>query len=391
MKNLGIILVAGASVAAAACSKPPAQHVAIVPVQVEPVTRITAPLSIGANGVVEPLQTVDVQAQVGGTVMSVDFHEGDQVAAGQELFRLDPAPFQALLRQAQGTLARDSAQWISAERDAQRYKALAAKDYVTRSQADQAEAAAAALGATLQADRATVDNARINVGYTTVRAPIAGRTGRLLVRQGNLVRPNADVMVVINQIRPILVRFPILQKDFPGVQRRLGAGPVEVRVTTADSGKVPEPGQLAFLDNNVDSLTGTVTAKARFDNQTDALWPGEYVQVSMELAVDSNATAVPSRAVMTGQDGNYVFVIGRADTAEVRTIAVGREVGGMTTIAKGLAPGEQVVVDGQSRLASGSKVSVKLAGAPQGGMPQGVAPQAATTASADGASKGATP
>lgn len=386
MKSFRIIVAACVAVTAAACSKPATEHVAVVPVQVEPVTHIIAPLSIGANGVVEPLQTVDVEAQVGGTVMSVDFHEGDQVAKGQELFRLDPAPFQASLRQAQGTLARDSAQWVSAQRDAERYKALAAKDYVTRSQADQAEAAAQALHATLQADRATVDNARINVGYTTVRAPIAGRTGRLLVRQGNLVRPNGDVMVVINQIRPILVRFPILQKDFPGVQRRLSAGPVEVRVTTADSGKVPEPGQLAFLDNNVDSLTGTVTAKARFDNQTDALWPGEYVQVSMELAVDSNATAVPSRAVMAGQDGNYVFVIGKADTAEVRPVAVGREVGTMTTIANGVAPGERVVVDGQSRLASGSKVSVKQTGAPPGGTPR-----AATTASADGPSKGVTP
>jgi membrane fusion protein, multidrug efflux system len=381
MKNFAITIAALAGVAAAACSKPQVEHVAIVPVQVEPVTRITAPFSIGANGVVEPLQTVDVEAQVGGTVLSVDFHEGDQVAVGQELFRLDPAPFKASLRQAQGTLARDSAQWVSAQRDAERYKALAAKDYVTKSQADQAEAAAEALGATLQADRATVDNARINVGYTTIRAPIAGRTGRLLVRQGNLVRPNADVMVVINQIRPILVRFPILQKDFLGVQRRLGAGPVQVRVTTADSGRVPEPGQLAFLDNNVDSLTGTVTAKARFENQTDALWPGEYVQVSMELAVDSNATAIPSRAVMAGQDGNYVFVIGRTDTAEVRSVAVGREVGTMTTIANGLTPGERVVVDGQSRLASGSKVSVK----------QAAAPRSATTASADGASKGVTP
>jgi len=386
MKNVRFLVAASAGIAAAACSKPQVQHVAVVPVQVETVSRIAAPLSIAANGVVEPLQTVEVEAQVGGTVMAVYFHEGDQVAAGQELFRLDPAPFQASLRQSQGTLARDSAQWVSAQRDAERYKALAAKDYVTKSQADQAEAAAQALGATLQADRATVDNARINLSYTTVRAPIAGRTGRLLVRQGNLVRPNGDVMVVINQIRPILVRFPILQKDFPGVQRRLSAAPVQVRVTTADSGKVPEPGQLAFLDNNVDSLTGTVTAKARFENQTDALWPGEYVQVSVELAVDSNATAVPSRAVMAGQDGNYVFVIGRADTAEVRNVSVGREVGTMTTIANGLTPGERVVVDGQSRLASGSKVSVKQAGAPQ---PGGAA--TATTVSADGASKGATP
>lgn len=345
---------------AAACSKPAVEKTPVVPVQVEPVVQIAAPYILAANGVVEPLQTVDVMAQVGAAVRSVDFHEGDQVTAGQELFRLDPAPFQAALRQAQGTLARDSAQWVSARRDAERYKALAAKDYVTKSQADQAEAAAEALGATLQADRGAVDNARINLSYTIVRAPIAGRTGRLLVRQGNLVRPNADVMVVINQIRPILVRFPVLQKDFPRVQRRMQEGPVEVRVSTADSGKVAEPGQLAFLDNAVDSLTGTVTAKARFENQTDALWPGEFVQVNVQLAVENNATAVASRAVMAGQDGSYVFVIGKTDTAEVRPVTVGREVGSMTTIASGLTPGERVVVDGQSRLTSGSHVSVKM-------------------------------
>lgn len=361
MKITRYLMAVSATLAAAACSKPVVQKTPVVPVQVEPVVQMAAPYTIAANGVVEPLQTVDVEAQVGGTVMAVDFHEGDQVTAGQELFRLDPAPFRAALRQAQGTLARDSAQWVSASRDAARYKALAAKDYVTKSQADQAEAAAEALGATLQADRAAVDNARINLGYTIVRAPISGRSGRLLVRQGNLVRPNGDVMVVINQIRPIMVRFPVLQKDFPRVQRRMQQGPVTVRVSTADSGKVAEPGQLAFLDNAVDSLTGTVTAKARFANQTDALWPGEYVQVNVELAVQNDATAVPSRAVMAGQDGSYVFVVGKADTAEVRPVTVGREVGSMTTIASGLTPGERVVVDGQSRLASGSHVSIKPA------------------------------
>jgi len=353
--------------AAAACSKPPEQRTPPVPVQVAPVTQIAAPLTISANGVVEPLQTVAVQAQVGGTLEVVGFHEGDDVQAGQILFRIDARPFEAALKQAQAALARDEAQMQNAQRDAERYKALAEKDYVTKSQADQASSSAASLRATVVADSATVDNAKLNLGYTTIRAPIAGRTGRLLVRQGNLVRPNADPLVVINQLRPILVRFPVVQHDFPALQRRNAQGPVTVRVATADSGRVNESGTLAFLDNAVDSLTGTVTAKARFANQTNLLWPGEYVRATVELSVQANAIAVPTRAVLAGQQGSYVFVIGGDKTAKVRPISVGREVGEMTTIEQGLTAGEQVVVDGQSRLTPNAKVDVKAIAAPANG------------------------
>jgi membrane fusion protein, multidrug efflux system len=358
---LGVVL------AVAACSKPPEQRTPPVPVQVAPVTQIAAPLTISANGVVEPLQTVAVQAQVGGTLDAVAFHEGDDVQAGQILFRIDARPFEAALRQAQAALARDEAQMQNAQRDAERYKALAEKDYVTKSQADQASSSAASLRATVVADSATVDNAKLNLGYTTIRAPIAGRTGRLLVRQGNLVRSNADPLVVINQLRPILVRFPVVQHDFPAVQRRTAQGPVTVRVATADSGRVNESGTLAFLDNAVDSLTGTVTAKARFANQTNLLWPGEYVRATVELSVQANAIAIPTRAVLAGQQGSYVFVIGGDKTAKVRPISVGREVGEMTTIEQGLTAGEQVVVDGQSRLTPNAKVDVKAIAPPPNG------------------------
>lgn len=342
-----------------ACGKPPAEKPQVIPVQVATVSRISAPLTVGANGVVEPLQTVAVQAQVGGTLQAVNFQEGGDVTAGQVLFRLDPRPYEAALRQAQATLARDQAQAQNAQRDAERYKALVAKDYVTKAQADQAEASAAALAATVQADRASVDNARLNLDYTIIRAPIAGRTGRLLVRQGNLVRPNSEPLVVINQLRPILVRFPIVQRDFPALQRRSASGPVVVRVTTADSTRVLEPGSLEFLDNAVDSLTGTVTAKARFANQSDILWPGEYVRVTVELAVQADAIAVPTQAVLAGQDGSYVFVVDANNVAKVRPITVARAVGDMTIVDKGLAPGERVVTDGQSRLIPGSKVAIK--------------------------------
>jgi multidrug efflux system membrane fusion protein len=355
------LAVVPAAVAAASCSKPPVQQQPIVPVQVVAVTRISAPLTIGANGSVEPLQTVAVQAQTGGTLNQVSFREGDDVTAGQILFRLDPRPFEAALRQAEATLTRDEAQAANAGREAERYKTLVEKDYVTKSQADQAMSAAATTTATVQADRASVDNAKLNLNYATIRAPISGRTGRLLVRQGNLVRPGSDPLVVINQLRPILVRFPVVQHDFPALQRRNARGPVPVRVVTADSGRVGEVGTLAFLDNAVDSLTGTVTAKARFENQTNSLWPGEYVHVSVELEVQSDAMAIPTKALQAGQQGNYVFVVGGDRIAKVRQVSTGRVVGELTTIDKGLEAGEQVVIDGQSRLTPNAKVDVESA------------------------------
>ena len=347
------------AIGVAACSKPAPPPTPNVPVKLAPAATVSAPLTIQANGVVEPMQTVTIAAQVGGTVDGVLFHEGDDVTAGQVLFRLDSRPFEAALRQAEAALARDEAQAENARREADRYKSLVEKDYVTKSQADQFAAAAASAAATVLASRAAVDNAKLNLNYTTIRAPISGRTGRLLIRRGNLVRPNADALVVINQLRPILVRFPVVQHDFPALQRRNARGSVPVRVATADSGRVDEAGTLAFLDNAVDSLTGTVTAKARFENRSNGLWPGEYVRVSVELDVEPNALAIPTRAVLEGQQGNYVFVVGNDHVATVRPITIGRVVGDLTTVDKGLAPGEQVVVDGQSRLTPNARVDVK--------------------------------
>ena len=352
-------VVAAAAVLLGACGKQEAPKTPPVPVEIARASTIAAPLTLDANGVVEPLQTVAIQAQVGGTLETVAFNEGDDVQAGQVLFRIDPRPFEAALRQAEATAARDAANAVSAQKDAERYKVLVQKDYVTKSQADQAEAAAAAAQATLKADSAAVDNARLNLNYTTIRAPIAGRTGRLLVRQGNVVRPNSDALVVINQLHPILVRFPVVQHDFPAVHRRFATGNTPVRVVTADSSKVAEAGSLAFLDNAVDSLTGTVTAKAKFVNQGNVLWPGEYVRVSLELAIEANTVAVPTRAVLAGQQGSYVFVVGNDKVATVRPISPGRVVGEFTTIADGIKPGEQVVVDGQSRLTPNAHVELK--------------------------------
>ena len=349
---------------AAACGGKTAEHAPTVPVSVSPAVRIDAPAVVAANGVVEPVQTVAVEAQVGGTLTEVSFQEGQEVSEGQVLFRIDPRPFEAALRQSEAALARDHAQAQNAQREAERYKALVAKDYVTQSQAEQAQAQAASLVATLQSDSAAMENARVNLGYTTIRAPISGRTGSLLVRRGNLVKPNGGPLVVINQLQPILVRFPVTARDFLALRRRVATGPVPVRVTASDSTVLPEQGSLTFLDNAVDSLTGTVTAKARFNNSSRALWPGEYVRVAVQLDVHSGAIAVPTTAVMNGQEGTYVYVVDAEKNAHVRTVTPGQAVGDLTVIERGVQPGEQVVVDGQSRLVPGAKVDAKQQATP---------------------------
>ena len=346
-------------VLAVACGGKTAERAPTVPVSVSPAVRIDAPAVVAANGVVEPVQTVAVEAQVGGTLTEVSFQEGGDVSEGQILFRIDPRPFEAALRQSEAALARDRAQAQNAQREAERYKALVAKDYVTQSQAEQAQAQAASLVATLQSDSAAVENARVNLGYTTIRAPIGGRTGSLLVRRGNLVKPNGGPLVVINELQPILVRFPVTARDFLGLRKRVATGPVPVRVTASDSTVLPEQGSLTFLDNAVDSLTGTVTAKARFNNSSRALWPGEYVRVAVQLDVRSGAIAVPTTAVLNGQEGTYVYVVDAEKNAHVRTVTPGQAVGDLTVIERGVQPGEQVVVDGQSRLVPGAKVDAK--------------------------------
>ena len=375
--TLAALTLGCAAMALAGCSKKSTPPAPPVPVTVAPAIRTSAPYIVSANGVVEPLQTAAVEAQVGGIVTGVSFHEGDDVQAGQVLFRIDPRPYQAALAQAEAQLARDQAQATSAGRDAERYQALVAKDYVTRQQADQAAAAAAAQQASVEADRANVANARFNLDNATIRAPISGRTGSLLVKTGNLVKPGGEPLVVINQIQPILVRFSVPAREFPGIQTYQRRAPLIVRVspsataqaTAGDSAMrlpmgagAPMTGTLTFLDNAVDTTTGTVLLKAKFANTNGALWPGEFVSVQLQLYVQPNVIAVPSQALVTGQTGTYVFVIGHDGTAEQRSITAGRAIDSTTTIVeRGLEPGERIVTDGQSRLFPGAHVSIRPA------------------------------
>jgi membrane fusion protein, multidrug efflux system len=330
-----------------------------VPVRVAPVTRIDAPIVIAASGVVEPMQTVSVQAQATGTVFQVAFRQGDWVTAGQVLFRLDPRPLQDARDQARAILARDEAQATAARHDAERYGTLAAKGYVTQSQAEQMHATALAQAATVVADRAALRTAERNLEFATIRAPISGRTGSVQLRRGDLVGPQTGPLVVINQLRPILVRFPVLAGDFGVLRAAVAAHPLPVTATSSDSGNFQEVGTLNFLDNAIDSLTGTVTGRAVFGNAGSRMWPGELVFLSVQAGTQRGVLVVPSPAIQTGQQGAFVYVVDpQRGTAQTRAVAAGRAVGELTIVAAGLKPGEQVVTDGQSRLSQGSRVAI---------------------------------
>ncbi|MEP7382443.1 MAG: efflux RND transporter periplasmic adaptor subunit [Gemmatimonadota bacterium] len=327
-----------------------------------------APYLVTANGIVEPLQSVSLQSQVGGVLARVHFREGDDVQRGQVLFTIDPQPYLAALRQAEAVLARDVAQSENARRDATRFAALVEKDYVTRSQADQASANAAALGSVVDADRAAVETAKFNLDNATIRAPIAGKTGSLLVHEGNLVRPGAEPpLVVINQLRPILVRFAVAEREFPQVQKYAARGTLPVRAVQAATASRPLTGTLSFLDNGVDTTTGTVTLKAKFANDERQLWPGQFVRVELELFREASAVLVPSQAIQTGQDGTFVFVIDDKGLAQMHPVTAGRTIGDKTVVDTGLEAGERIVIDGQAKLAPGSKVEIKGEGAPAPG------------------------
>jgi multidrug efflux system membrane fusion protein len=378
-----VLLIAG-------CANKAAPRSAPVPVEVAPVVRGPVPLELQATGTVEATKTAVVEPQVNGMITRVEFHEGQEVTQGQVLFLIDSRPYAAALAQAQAMVARDRATAVNAKAEADRYSGLVAKEYVTRQQYDQVRATAAAAEATRSASQAAVEQARLNLQYATVRAPIAGRTGSLMVREGNLLRAGGPMpMVTINQIRPILVRFAVPASNLRSIQRYRAQGklPVQVVPTTAatafaeqgpsgllgDTGgtdpvknKPAAPvnkadiadGTLTFIDNTVDSATGTILLKGTFANTAGTLWPGEFVNVRLQLTVET-ALTVPSSALVSGQDGSYVFVIAQDGTAQQRKVVVDRSRGDRAVLHGELQPGERVVTDGQLRLRSGSKVQIK--------------------------------
>jgi membrane fusion protein, multidrug efflux system len=347
--------------AVSGCSKPETPPPPPVPVMVATAERRAVPFELAATGTVEPIQTVAVQPQVSGPVMRIAFREGQEVTKGQVLFQLDPRPFQAALAQAEGLLQRDQAQAANAEQDAKRYSALAEKEYVTAQQYDAARTSAAASTATLAASRAAVEQARLNLQYATIRAPISGRTGSLRVREGNLVRTtDATPLVTINQIKPILVRFAVPATNLPAIQRYRGD---RIVVTAAPTGGgTTSEGALSFVDNAVDTTTGTILLKGTFPNADGALWPGEFVNVRLRLYVQPDALVVPASAVVSGQQGSFVFVIQADSSAATKPVKVDRATDQFAVVTGEVRPGDRVVTDGQLRLRDGSKVQIKAAG-----------------------------
>ncbi|AHG93661.1 efflux transporter, RND family, MFP subunit (plasmid) [Gemmatirosa kalamazoonensis] len=336
-----------------------------IPVVVAVAATGTVPVTLATNGTVEPLQTVALQARVSGPVVAVRFAEGDPVREGQVLFEIDPRPYQVALDQTRAVLARDRATAAAARSDAERYASLVSKGYVTQSQAEQQRASAEALAATVAADEAAVRQAELNLSFATVRAPIAGQTGNLNVRVGNQVAANGGPpLVVINAVTPVHVRFPVPDRQLPAVRAAQRTGGLDVAVGVATSVSAPgtagvtEHGVVDFVDNAVDSVSGTVMLKARFANADRRLWPGSFVPVSLTLGQLANAVLVPSVAVQQGPNGSYVFTPDAAGKAKQVAVVVERTVGDVAVVSKGVAPGDRVVIDGQSRLFAGATMTI---------------------------------
>ena len=339
-------------------SAPPA-----VPVAVGTAVRKAVPLDAGVVGTVEAYSTVSVRSQITGELTDVKFQQGDDVAEGQELFFLDRRPLEGALQQAQATLERDTAQAANAKAIMQRYEQLVDRGIVAREQRDNARTSVAALEATLASDRAAVENAKVQLQYATIRAPISGRTGALMVNAGNLVRANDQApLVIINQITPIYVSFGLPEPLLPELRRYMARGTlrVEARPTNGDG---LATGTVTFIDNAVDQTTGTIKVKGTFPNADRQLWPGQFVNVVVRLMTENEALVVPSLAVQTGPDGSYVYLVKPDQTVDLRPVTVARVVGNDTVIKDGLAPGDTVVTDGHLRLIPGSRISVRGADA----------------------------
>ena len=349
---------------------PAAPGTPVVPVLAATVEEKDVPVQVQAIGSVESYSTVAVKTQITGELTGVFFREGQEVKKGELIFTLDKRPFEAVLKQALSTLAKDQAQAEMARVQARRYAVLMKDGVVAKEQYDQMQSSADALDAAVEADQAAVENARVQLIYCSIDSPINGRVGSLLIHQGNMIKANDVPLVNINQIQPIRVAFTVPEQYLAEIKRFAANGKLPVQVSIPNDSK-PATGKLSFIDNTVDPTTGTIKLKGEFANTDRRLWPGQFVDVVLTLHTQPNAIVVPSQAVNTGQQGQYVFVIKPDMTVETRPVAVNRTTKGQSVIDKGLGPGERVVTDGQLRLVPGSRVQIKEALAPQPGPTNG--------------------
>lgn len=354
-----------------------------VPVVTALAVRKAVPVTIPAVGTVEAMSSVEIRSQVTGQMTAVHFAEGRDVRQGQPLFSLDPRPFQTALQQAQAVLARDTATLKNAEAAQARLETLFQRGLVSKDQYESQRASAAALAATVEADKSAVETARLNLQYTDISAPITGRTGSLGAHVGDLVRANdATPLVVIVQLSPVYVAFSVPGRFLSEIRRYHAQSPLSVTATAPDAPSVGAlqaagadgasgtggsngasaaagaRGRVTFIDNVVDAATGTIRLKGTFPNADLQLWPGAFVRVTLDLTVQPDAVVVPATAVQASQDGKYVYLVKPDRTVELRVVSVERQQGGDVVVAEGLAPGDEVVTDGHLRLTPGAPVSV---------------------------------
>jgi multidrug efflux system membrane fusion protein len=334
-----------------------------VPVTVEPVVQQLVPFRIQAIGNVEAYSTVALKARVDGQIVEVGFKEGEEVKKGQILFKIDPRPYEAALRQAEANALRDAAASEQARSQERRYQELLDKNFVSKEAYAQIRTNATTAEATAKASQAGLDNAKLNLEYCTIRAPIEGYVGKIQIQMGNLIKANdVNSLVVINQVHPIYVNFAVTEQRLMQVRQYMAASSLAVEALAPGSDQAAATGVLIFVDNAVDPSTGTIRLRARFPNKENNLWPGQFVGVSVRLFEQLDAIVIPSTAVQTGPEGQYVYVVGQDMVADVRKIEVQRNEGDYTIVAKGLTKGERVVTRGQLRL--GPKTRVQISKSP---------------------------
>jgi multidrug efflux system membrane fusion protein len=341
------------------------------PVIVVAARTAAVPVTLSVIGNVQAYSAVAVKSQVDGQIREVHFREGQTVKKGDLLFTLDARPYEAVLRQAEANLAKDKALLDKARADLARLESLVAKDYTSRSSYEAAKSSVASLEATIKGDEAMVEQARLRLEYTRIAAPIDGRVGSILINAGNLVKANdtaVGTLVTINQVRPINVQFSVPESHLSEIRARMAAGKITVKAQVPQEDRVPAEGTLTFINNAVDTATGTIVLKATFANEDDRLVPGQFVNVTVELAVIAEAVVVPPAAVQVGQRGYYVYVVKADNTVELRLVRTGIRTEHAIVIEDGLKAGDRVVTEGQLRLRPGARVAVRPSA---GGPPPG--------------------
>jgi membrane fusion protein, multidrug efflux system len=329
-----------------------------VPIRVATAVTKPTPVEFDTIGNVQTIASVAVKSRLDAVIDQVLVKDGQFVKAGDVLFKLDNRAADAMVHQADATLARDQVQLANANRNADRDKSLIAKDYVSHQQYDNDSSTAAALEATVKADQAALENAKVQLSYYTITAPLDGRVGMIAIKQGNSIKSNDVPLATVNQIQPIYVSFALPQNELPELRNAMAQGPVQVQVLAQGDKGTPVTGKVAFFENSIDATSGTITVRGTFDNAEQRLWPGQFVNVSVLVRTDPNALVVPPAAVQVGQNGTYVFVVKDDNTTEIRPVTVDRTVRGMTVIGKGLQPGDKIATDGQLRLGNGTHVQI---------------------------------